>query len=77
MQGGLKHVPTVAELVAQGLAEVVERNKKGEASAYRVKPDGYAAIYSAMKYNAMLLSADESARREYESAAIRKAKGVA
>ena len=72
----LKHVPSAAELLALGMADVVERNKKGEASVYSIRPAGYEAIYSAMKYNAKLLTGNEALRRERESLAIRKAKGV-
>ena len=76
MSSGLEHVPTAAELLKLGLADVAERNKKGEASIYSIRPAGYQAIYSAMKHNAKLLAGNDALRRERESLAIRKAKGV-
>lgn len=67
-------IPTLAELAAQGLADVVERNKKGEAVVYRLKPEGQNAVYSAMKHNATLVKADEGLRKQLENAAVKNAK---
>ena len=74
MPVALVPVPTCAELALRGLAEVVERNKKGEATIYKIKSEGFTAIYDAMKHNARLLSSDEVLRKQYEVAAVMKAK---
>jgi hypothetical protein len=46
------HVPTAAELYHQQLSEAVERNKKGEPTVYRLKPEGQQMILDAMQHNA-------------------------
>lgn len=48
----LEPVPTLVELHARGLAEVVGRNGKKEPSHYRATPEGEALIRDAMRRNA-------------------------
>ena len=45
------HVPTVPELYRKQLAVVVERNKKGDPTHYRLKPEGQYLITEAMLRN--------------------------
>lgn len=59
-----------------GLAEVFERNKKGEPIAFVISSYGYKLIYDAMKYNAKLLASDSEMRKESESLAVRNAKNM-
>jgi len=51
-QHGLEHVPTVPELYKRKLAVVLERNKKGEPTLYRLTPEGQQEIYDVMARNA-------------------------
>ena len=74
MPDRLMPVPTVADLVRRGLAEVWERNRKGEPIAYVISSEGYEVMYSSMKHNARLLATDDALRREGESNAVRNAK---
>lgn len=70
----LERVPTVTELLRLGLADVVERNKKGEPTVYSIREAGYEVVFSAMKHNASTLLCDSVLRRERETAAIKAAK---
>ena len=70
----LERVPTASELLREGLADVVEWNKKGEPTVYSIREAGYEAIFSAMKHNASTLLCDSVLRRERETAAIKAAK---
>lgn len=74
MQPELMRVPSVAELVATGGAEVVERNKKGEATIYKLLPQGADTISHAMLHNGKILRADEVRRKQREQDTIRIAK---
>ena len=76
MSDRLMPVLTVADLVRQGLAEVWERNRKGEPIAYVISSEGYEVMYSAMKHNARLLATDDALRRESESQSVRDAKDI-
>ena len=76
MSSELIAVPTVTDLVARGLAEVFERNKKGEPIAFVISSEGYDVMYSAMKNNARLLSSDDVLRKASESKAVRDAKSL-
>lgn len=71
---GLVPVPAVVELVADGKASVVERNRKSEPTVYMIGEAGYDAIFSAMSHNASVLKCDSVLRRERETAAIKAAK---
>lgn len=48
----LEPVPTMHDLVKMGLASVLERNTKGEATVVRASPEGQQLIYDAMSRNA-------------------------
>lgn len=74
MPDALIPVPSLAELAVRGLADVLERNKKGEPTIYAIKPQGFDTMYSAMKHNATLLKNNEALRRQRETAAIQNAK---
>ena len=76
LSDGLVAVPSVVDLVARGLAEVFERNKKGEPIAFVISSEGYEVMYSAMKHNARLLSSDVVLRKASESKAVRDAKST-
>ena len=49
---GDDHVPTVPELHQQGLAVVLERNKKSVPVLYRLTPEGQDEVYQVMASNA-------------------------
>lgn len=68
--GELMRVPMVSELVGAGGVEVVERNKKGEASVYKLLKSGSETISHAMLHNGNILRDDDVLRKQYEINAI-------
>jgi hypothetical protein len=51
VEAGRVPVPTLVELEAIGMAEVVARNEKGKPTHYRTSPEGQRWIYAAMAHN--------------------------
>jgi hypothetical protein len=61
---GLVHVPTVAELVEDGLAEVVAQTPKGAPTHYRPTKKGQKKINAAMAHNAPILRVIDAEYRQ-------------
>lgn len=52
----LQHVPTVADLAAEGLAVLVDTSMEGrKSSVWRIRKKGYAKIHAAETHNAAIL----------------------
>lgn len=76
----LMPVPTVAELLKHGLAEIVESTKGGAPTHYRIKKKGYKMIREAERHNAAVLKPlvdDVEAKRSAYLAAQAKLQKVA
>lgn len=71
----LEDVPTVAELVKNGLATMVETGKRG--TFYRISDTGQQLIYDAMKRNAEKGRAYEEQRAQLKRQQRRRAVAAA
>lgn len=56
----LRKVPSLPELAAQGLAEVVGRDGKGRPTHYRPTPEGEQVLREAMAVNARAMLEDDT-----------------
>lgn len=72
MADELMHVPTVAELVKQGLAKPAPAIGK-QGSAYTLTPEGQRLILDAMAHNARIMRVDAERREQLRLAAERRA----
>lgn len=69
---GLKHCPSVAELVAEGLATaIVEKVGKTSRTVHKIKKKGQKRIDAAMRHNAAILREVEAA---YQAAHAKEVK---